>query len=33
VRALVPDTEAAVTAGELSPSLAADRILAAFEGS
>jgi LAO/AO transport system kinase len=33
VRALVPDTEAAVTAGELSPSLAADRILTAFEGS
>jgi LAO/AO transport system kinase len=32
VRALVPDTEAAVTAGDLSPSLAADRILAAFEG-
>jgi len=30
VRALVPDTETAVRSGELSPSLAADRLLAAF---
>ena len=32
VQALVPPTEAAVRSGELSPSLAADRILTAFEG-
>ncbi len=32
VAALVPDIEAAVRAGDLSPSLAADRILATFEG-
>jgi LAO/AO transport system kinase len=32
VVALVPDTEADVRSGALSPSLAADRILAAFEG-
>lgn len=31
VRALVPDTEAAVQSGEMSASLAADRLLAAFE--